>query len=57
MVNVEVSIDYMLWTKGKVFVRVGEVGAELAATLRALPEPAIIVGIVMGVFLFFTNIC
>jgi hypothetical protein len=47
MVNVEVGIDYMLWTEDKVFVRVGEVGAELAANLRVLPEPTVIVGIAM----------
>jgi hypothetical protein len=41
----------------KVFVRVGEVGVELATNLCALPEPAVIVRIAMGVFLFFTNIC
>jgi hypoxanthine phosphoribosyltransferase len=50
-------LHVVLWTEDKVFVRVDEVGTELAANLRALPEPAVIIVIAMGVFLFFTNIC
>lgn len=56
MVSAEVGIDYVLWTEDEVSTRVGEVAAELAADLRALPEPAVIVGVATGAFLFLADL-
>ncbi|KAG0517240.1 hypothetical protein BDA96_09G071800 [Sorghum bicolor] len=56
MVSAEVGIDYVLWTEAEVSARVGEVAAELAADLRAQPEPAVVVGVATGAFLFLADL-
>jgi len=56
MVSAEAGIDYVLWTEAEVSARVGDVAAELAADLRALPEPAVVVGVATGAFLFLADL-
>ncbi|XP_062230941.1 uncharacterized protein LOC133928560 [Phragmites australis] len=56
MVSVEADIDRVLWTEAEVAARVGEVAAELAADLRLLPGPAVVVGVATGAFLFLADL-
>ncbi|KAJ1262003.1 hypothetical protein BS78_09G073300 [Paspalum vaginatum] len=56
MVSAEAGIDRVLWTEAEVAARVGEVAAELAADLRARPEPAVVVGVATGAFLFLADL-
>lgn len=56
MVSAESGIERVLWTEAEVAARVGEVAAELAADLRALPEPAVVVGVATGAFLFLADL-
>ncbi|CAL4910048.1 unnamed protein product [Urochloa decumbens] len=56
MVSAGAGIERVLWTEAEVAARVGEVAAELAADLRALPEPAVVVGVATGAFLFLADL-
>ncbi|KAF8724929.1 hypothetical protein HU200_020644 [Digitaria exilis] len=56
MVSAESDIERVLWTEAEVAARVGEVAAELAADLRALTEPAVVVGVATGAFLFLPDL-
>lgn len=56
MVSTEAGIERVLWTEAEVAARVGELAAELAADLRALPEPAVVVGVATGAFLFVADL-
>ncbi|KAL6608321.1 hypothetical protein ACP70R_041384 [Stipagrostis hirtigluma subsp. patula] len=56
MVSAEAGIDRVLWTEAEVAARVGEVAAELAADLRRLPDPAVVVGVATGAFLFLADL-
>jgi len=56
MVSAEAGIERVLWTEAEVAARVGEVAAELAADLRALPEPAVVVGVATGALLFLADL-
>ncbi|CAL4895403.1 unnamed protein product [Urochloa decumbens] len=56
MVSAAAGIERVLWTEAEVAARVGEVAAELAADLRALPEPAVVVGVATGAFLFLADL-
>ncbi|CAN6340843.1 unnamed protein product [Urochloa humidicola] len=56
MVSAGDGIERVLWTEAEVAARVGEVAAELAADLRALPEPAVAVGVATGAFLFLADL-
>ncbi|PNT71673.1 uncharacterized protein LOC100837563 [Brachypodium distachyon] len=52
----DASIDRVLWTEAEIAARVAEVASELAADLRPLPEPAVIVGVATGAFLFLADL-
>ena len=56
MVSAEAGIERVLWTEAEVAARVGEVAAELAADLRALSEPAVVVGVATGALLFLADL-
>ncbi|EEC78639.1 hypothetical protein OsI_18723 [Oryza sativa Indica Group] len=52
----DAGIDRVLWTEAEIAARVSEVAAELAADLRALREPAVVVGVATGAFLFLADL-
>ena len=56
MVSAEAGIERVVWTEAEVAARVGEVAAELAADLRALSEPAVVVGVAAGALLFLADL-
>ncbi|TVT99207.1 hypothetical protein EJB05_55449, partial [Eragrostis curvula] len=56
MVSAEAGIDRVLWTEAEVSARVCEVAAELAADLRARPEPPVVVGVATGALLFLADL-
>jgi hypoxanthine-guanine phosphoribosyltransferase len=56
MANADAGIDRVLWTEAEVAARVRELAAELAADLRALPEPPVIVGVATGALLFLADL-
>jgi hypoxanthine phosphoribosyltransferase len=56
MVSAAAGIDRVLWTEAEVAARVRELAAELAADLRALPEPPVVVGVATGALLFLADL-
>ncbi|KAF0920103.1 hypothetical protein E2562_033351 [Oryza meyeriana var. granulata] len=54
--DADAGIDRVLWTEADVAARVTEVAAELCADLRGLREPAVVVGVATGAFLFLADL-
>lgn len=52
----DAGIDRVLWTEAEIAARVAEVASELAADLRRLPEPVVVVGVATGAFLFLADL-
>lgn len=50
------GIDRVLWTEAEIATRVAEVASELAADIRRLAEPAVVVGVATGAFLFLADL-
>ncbi|KAG8067367.1 hypothetical protein GUJ93_ZPchr0005g15114 [Zizania palustris] len=52
----DAGIEWVLWTEAEIAARVAEVAAELGADLRRLREPAVVVGVATGAFLFLADL-
>ncbi|KAF6988576.1 hypothetical protein CFC21_006090 [Triticum aestivum] len=50
------GIDRVLWTEAEIATRVAEVASELAADISRLAEPAVVVGVATGAFLFLADL-